>query len=74
MAASGKIYIKDMKPQDVDKLLRQAGYCGSDPHFLGRGLVVTTYAKTGSKDVKLYANALNFELFITLHEPPNYFI
>ena len=74
-AKSGdKIYLQDMKPQDVDKILRENGYECGDPQFMGRGLVIRHYIKKNCKDVKMYASALNFELFIVFSEPCNYFI
>lgn len=61
-------------PKQVYALLEEMGYSHGDPDFLGRGSVVMEFIKDNSKTVKVWSDALTFELKITLHEPCNYFI
>lgn len=63
-----------LTPKQVYLLLEHMGYSHGDPHYLPHGTVVMEFTKDNSKTLKVWSDAITFELKITLHEPCNYFI
>lgn len=65
---------KRYNPQIVFAVLRSMGYSDGNPVPLGPGSCVTEFHKKGSCDIKVYSNALTFELTLTFHSPCNYWL
>ena len=61
-------------PKQVYDVLTEMGYSHGDPDYLPYGTVVMEFTKDNSKTVKVWSDAISFELKVTLHEPCNYFI
>lgn len=61
-------------PQIVFAVLHQMGYSDGSPTPLSVGSYVTTFSKTGAYDIRVYSNALTFELSLSFYEPYKYWL
>ena len=61
-------------PQQIYKILKEEGYTQGDIKFITQHCIMTEFTKKETNTIRVWSNALTFEIKISSSEPCNYFV